>query len=148
MFIIEFRHTINNTRIIFQNFHVSTMSNNRTILSRPRTKIYDSNYNIGESYYKSALDRLDRKYSGRPLSPPRQASPFLTDIADRHARWVIFFFSLNSNIFSILGHSPKTTLKSPDAELAAGLEKTTHSISGEPDSEEEATLRKMELLMR
>ncbi|XP_076272627.1 uncharacterized protein LOC143204066 [Rhynchophorus ferrugineus] len=57
----------------------------RTILSRPRTRIYDSNYNIGESYYKSALDRLDRKYSGRPLSPPRQ-SPFAADIEERHAR--------------------------------------------------------------
>ncbi|KAL1517380.1 hypothetical protein ABEB36_001150 [Hypothenemus hampei] len=59
---------------------------NRTILSRPRTKIYDSNYNIGESYYRSALDRLDRKYSGRPLSPPRHSSPFAHDIAERHAR--------------------------------------------------------------
>lgn len=125
------------------------MANNRTILSRPRTKIYDSNYNIGESYYKSALDRLDRKYSGRPLSPPRQASPFLTDIADRHARRVIFnFFVLNSNILLILGHSPKTTSKNPDAELAAGLGKTTRSISEAPDSEQEATLRKMEFLMR
>ncbi|KAJ8985163.1 hypothetical protein NQ317_012815 [Molorchus minor] len=40
-------------------------------------RLYDANYNIGESYYKSALDRLDRKYSGRPLSPtPRnQFSP-------------------------------------------------------------------------
>ncbi|XP_030765905.1 uncharacterized protein LOC115889941 [Sitophilus oryzae] len=59
----------------------------RTILSRPRTKIYNSNYNIGESYYKSALDRLDRKYSGRPLSPPpRQPSAFGAEIDDRHAR--------------------------------------------------------------
>ncbi|CAG9761436.1 unnamed protein product [Ceutorhynchus assimilis] len=58
----------------------------RTLLSRPRTRIYDSNYNIGESYYKSALDRLDRKYSGRPLSPPRQSSPAANDAADRHAR--------------------------------------------------------------
>ncbi|XP_050301130.1 uncharacterized protein LOC126739484 [Anthonomus grandis grandis] len=60
--------------------------NSRTILSRPRTRIYDSNYNIGESYYKSALDRLDRKYSGRPLSPPRGPSSAVLDIADRHAR--------------------------------------------------------------
>lgn len=36
-----------------------------TRLSRPRTKVYDTNYNIGESYYKSALDGIDRKY-GRP----------------------------------------------------------------------------------
>jgi hypothetical protein len=31
---------------------------------RPRrSRIYDLNYNIGENYYKSALDRLDAKYS-------------------------------------------------------------------------------------
>ncbi|XP_018570559.1 uncharacterized protein LOC108910445 [Anoplophora glabripennis] len=56
----------------------------KTILSRPRTRLYDANYNIGESYYKPALDRLDRKYSGRPLSPPPRNS--FGDIADRHAR--------------------------------------------------------------
>ncbi|XP_074030089.1 uncharacterized protein [Leptinotarsa decemlineata] len=61
------------------------MSSKRTVLSRPRTKLYDANYNIGESYYKSALDRLDRKYSGRPLTPPRQTTP-LGDLAERHAR--------------------------------------------------------------
>lgn len=33
---------------------------------RPRrSRIYDSNYNIGENYYKSAIDRLDEKYSSR-----------------------------------------------------------------------------------
>ncbi|KAJ8948761.1 hypothetical protein NQ318_017930 [Aromia moschata] len=59
----------------------------KTLLSRPRTRLYDANYNIGESYYKSALDRLDRKYSGRPLSPPpRSTTPFAEDISDRHAR--------------------------------------------------------------
>lgn len=59
----------------------------RTILSRPRTRVYDANYNIGESYYKSALDRLDRKYSGRPMTPPRQsATPSIAqEIAERHA---------------------------------------------------------------
>lgn len=36
---------------------------------RPRrSRIYDSNYNIGENYYKSAIDRLDEKYSSRTLS--------------------------------------------------------------------------------
>lgn len=31
---------------------------------RPRrSRIYDSNFNMGESYYKSAIDRLDEKYS-------------------------------------------------------------------------------------
>lgn len=38
------------------------MSKSRTVLSRPRTKVYDCNYNAGQSYYKSALDGLDRKY--------------------------------------------------------------------------------------
>ncbi|XP_066138946.1 uncharacterized protein [Euwallacea fornicatus] len=60
------------------------MSSNRTILSRPRTRIYDSNYNIGESYYKSTLDNLDRKYYGRTLSPLRHSSAL--DVAERHAR--------------------------------------------------------------
>ncbi|XP_057652321.1 uncharacterized protein LOC130891527 [Diorhabda carinulata] len=62
------------------------MTSKRTVLSRPRTKLYDANYNIGESYYKSALDRLDRKYSGRPLTPPRHESPAAESIAERHAR--------------------------------------------------------------
>lgn len=57
----------------------------RTILSRPRTRVYDANYNIGESYYRPALDRLNRKYSGRPLSPPRQFS-VPKDVLDRHER--------------------------------------------------------------
>lgn len=52
---------------------------------RPRrSRIYDLNYNIGENYYKSAIDRLDEKYSSRPptvllrhseppaISPPRR----------------------------------------------------------------------------
>lgn len=51
---------------------------------RPRTKVYDTNYSIGESYYRPALDRLDRKYSGRPLSPTKQTS-LPRDIVDRHA---------------------------------------------------------------
>lgn len=37
--------------------------------SRPRrTRLYDTSYNIGESYYKSALDNLDRKKYGKPAS--------------------------------------------------------------------------------
>jgi len=50
---------------------------------RPRrSRIYDLNYNIGENYYKSALDRLDEKYhTARPSSiltrrsEPPQLSP-------------------------------------------------------------------------
>lgn len=52
------------------------MSERRTILSRPRTKVYESNYNIGESYYKPMVDSLDRKYSGRPLLPPSPPRDF------------------------------------------------------------------------
>lgn len=55
---------------------------------RPRrSRIYDSNYNMSENYYKSAIDQLDAKY--RPVSsglqnpviylrnsePPRVVSP-------------------------------------------------------------------------
>lgn len=58
----------------------------RPILSRPRTKLYNANYDIGESYYKDAINRLDRKYSGRPLSPPRQSPAVPQDILDRHER--------------------------------------------------------------
>ncbi|XP_026678739.1 uncharacterized protein LOC103508110 isoform X3 [Diaphorina citri] len=54
----------------------SIMSERRTILSRPRTKVYESNYNIGESYYKPMVDHLDRKYSGRPLLPPSPPRDF------------------------------------------------------------------------
>jgi len=46
----------------------------RPILSRPRTFIYGSNYDKGESYYKPMVDHLDRKYSARPLfSEPRNS---------------------------------------------------------------------------
>ncbi|KRT83697.1 hypothetical protein AMK59_4350, partial [Oryctes borbonicus] len=58
----------------------------RPILSRPRTRIYDANYNIGENYYKPAIDRLDRKYSGRPITPPRSSPLIAQDIIDRHER--------------------------------------------------------------
>lgn len=49
------------------------MSKSRTLLSRPRTKVYESNYNIGQNYYKSAIDGLDRKY-GRGSSEPTSNS--------------------------------------------------------------------------
>ncbi|XP_039286685.1 virulence factor-related M protein isoform X3 [Nilaparvata lugens] len=32
--------------------------------SRPRTRVYDCNYNLGEQYYKPVVDSLDRKYGG------------------------------------------------------------------------------------
>jgi hypothetical protein len=41
----------------------SRMASTKRIFSRPRTRVYDSNYNIGEAYYKSALDSLDKKSS-------------------------------------------------------------------------------------
>jgi hypothetical protein len=46
--------------------------------------VYDSNYAAGESYYKDAIDRLDRKYSGRPTSPAKQSS-LPREIRERHA---------------------------------------------------------------
>lgn len=62
------------------------MSERRRLLSRPRTKVYDCNYNIGERYYKPTLDNLDRKYSGRSNfsdepteSPARRAAKLLED---------------------------------------------------------------------
>lgn len=58
----------------------------RTLLSRPRTRVYDANYNIGESYYRPALDRLDRKYSGRPLSPPPRRPAADQNLQDRYER--------------------------------------------------------------
>lgn len=48
---------------------------------RPRrSRIYDLNYNIGENYYKSAIDRLDEKSSRtsfltRRSEPPPISSP-------------------------------------------------------------------------
>lgn len=43
---------------------------------RPRrTRIYGANYDIGESYYKSALDNLDRKQYGRSSAIPDLPAP-------------------------------------------------------------------------
>lgn len=50
----------------------------------PRTRLYDSNYAIGESYYKDAIDRLDRKHSGKAMSPPPRSS-LPKEISERHA---------------------------------------------------------------
>lgn len=58
----------------------------RTILSRPRTRVYDANYNIGESMYRPAIDRLDRKYSGRPITPPRTPATIPNELLERHER--------------------------------------------------------------
>jgi len=52
--------------------------------SRPRTRIYDANYNIGQNYYRPTLDRIDRKYAGRPLTPPARAPSVPQDLLDRH----------------------------------------------------------------
>lgn len=46
---------------------------------RPRrSRIYDLNYNIGENYYKSALDRLDEKTSRTYLSSRRSEPPLIS----------------------------------------------------------------------
>jgi hypothetical protein len=58
---------------------------------RPRrSRIYDLNYNIGENYYKSAIDRLDEKTSRTSLltrrsEPPVSSPPksrFLTQLSN------------------------------------------------------------------
>lgn len=58
---------------------------------RPRrSRIYDLNYNIGENYYKSAIDRLDEKNSRtshltRRSEPPISSPPksrFLTQLSN------------------------------------------------------------------
>ncbi|XP_074100122.1 uncharacterized protein LOC141528128 isoform X3 [Cotesia typhae] len=56
----------------------------RPILSRPRTRVYDCNYDKGESYYKPMMDHLDRKYSARPLFPESRGS-FADEIAARRS---------------------------------------------------------------
>lgn len=53
----------------FVTCHVRRMSERRTLLSRPRTRVYDCNYNIGEGYYKPMMDHLDRKYYGASATP-------------------------------------------------------------------------------
>lgn len=48
---------------------------------RPRrSRIYDSNYNIGENMYKSAIDRLDEKYSA---STTATSSSIMSKLQDR-----------------------------------------------------------------
>uniref|UniRef100_A0A023F515 Uncharacterized protein n=1 Tax=Triatoma infestans TaxID=30076 RepID=A0A023F515_TRIIF len=47
----------------------------RRRFTRPRTKVYDCNYSLGEDYYRSALDGLDRKYGKLPaekIEPPKR----------------------------------------------------------------------------
>ncbi|XP_065219443.1 uncharacterized protein LOC135844960 [Planococcus citri] len=58
------------------------MSEKRTLLSRPRTRVYDCNYNIGEKYYKPMVDQLDRKYSGTSSLPSFTTPPFTSRIRD------------------------------------------------------------------
>lgn len=58
------------------------MSEKRTLLSRPRTRVYDCNYNAGEKYYKSMVDQLDRKYSGTSSLPSFTTPPFTSRIRD------------------------------------------------------------------
>lgn len=52
---------------------------------RPRTKVYDTNYYLAESAYRPALDRLDRKYSGKATSPAKDTPSVARDILERHA---------------------------------------------------------------
>lgn len=57
----------------------------RRVFSRPRTKVYDANYNMGESYYKSALDGIDKKYGRLGSSEPAGAMAALRASLDRES---------------------------------------------------------------
>ncbi|XP_026462220.1 uncharacterized protein LOC113363962 isoform X1 [Ctenocephalides felis] len=47
-----------------------------------RTRVYDCNYDKGESYYRPALDRLDKKFTGRLDKPFEERASSLTNAAD------------------------------------------------------------------
>ncbi|KAG8038643.1 hypothetical protein G9C98_007350 [Cotesia typhae] len=70
--------------VITQTTSNSSNTMSRPILSRPRTRVYDCNYDKGESYYKPMMDHLDRKYSARPLFPESRGS-FADEIAARRS---------------------------------------------------------------
>nr|XP_018917933.1 PREDICTED: uncharacterized protein LOC109044580 isoform X1 [Bemisia tabaci] len=63
------------------------MSERRTVLSRPRTKVYNCNYDIGERHYKSMIDELDRKYgtSSTGAPPPTPPAPVSDRFRDEDA---------------------------------------------------------------
>lgn len=49
-----------------------------------RSKIYDLNYNIGENYYRSAVDRLEESSRARPsLSRFSEPPPVSTPIVEK-----------------------------------------------------------------
>lgn len=54
----------------------------RSGLRSRRTRVYDCNYNMGESYYRSAIDKLDKKSTGRPAEAA-EPSPALEDRYNR-----------------------------------------------------------------
>ena len=45
--------------------------NKPPVWKRPKTKIYDYNYNLGEHYYKPQLRHADGKFMNRAASPPK-----------------------------------------------------------------------------
>lgn len=53
------------TKLHFQFLHSKYFKmTGRSGIRGRRTRMYDCNYNMGQQYYKSALDNLDRKQSG------------------------------------------------------------------------------------
>jgi hypothetical protein len=55
---------------------------------RPRrSRIYDTNYNIGENYYRSAIDRLDEKYFGRTSTLRHSEPPVPLVVSPPRARF-------------------------------------------------------------
>lgn len=47
------------------------MSSKPPVWKKPKSKVYDYNYNFGEHYYKPQLRHMDNKYTNRGASPPR-----------------------------------------------------------------------------
>ncbi|KAG8222656.1 hypothetical protein J437_LFUL003778 [Ladona fulva] len=97
----------------------------RRPLSRPRTRLYDYNYSLGEQLYKPMVDRLDRKYSGssRPaddsgLNVPRRPVSFAEE-DDVHRR---------RSLSSLLGES-STSASTAAAQMLANLEEDDEMTS-------------------
>lgn len=57
---LDYRVLQNLMKFVF----IFQMSGRSSALRGPRrTRVYDCNYNMGESYYKPAIENLDRKYN-------------------------------------------------------------------------------------
>lgn len=50
---------------------MSKISTKPPVWKRPKTKVYDYNYNLGEHYYNPQLRHMESKYANRAASPPK-----------------------------------------------------------------------------